>query len=561
MRFSTRAFLSSFLPFAFLLTASFWLIKHSVLSTVRDGLRASLRETHASVARVQSKSTLHNSRFLRILGENATLKAGLRLVAVEPDSAAAKLTLIDQLTELSETLGFDLVVISDPDGNPVGGVIRDGANWTPLDQQVKSAESSWPREHGFFPVAGRTFQLTSVPVNLGEENVGLLTVGEVFDFTEFSSPTVLSKDGKVIQSSIPNVAAAELESALQTCANRSECEVRLAGTSYLSLPVETVSLGGGYLLRSFQDVDAASGPVQDILAKVFLIAGAGALLAALVLSAFSTRTIVEPLASVVRHLRASEDTHVLPEFGAMPSSIPEIRELTATFNRAAASIREGRVFLQRAYIGFVGSLASALDARDRYTSGHSHRVSQMATATARRMHLADSDVEMVRIGALLHDIGKIGIPDAVLQKAGPLTKAEFDLIKQHPAIGRRILEPVGGFEDYLPIVELHHENWDGTGYPHGLRGEEVPVGARIVHVVDAYDAITTDRPYRPGKSHEEAVELLRRFSGTQFDAAAVAAFLDTPAGRQERDSTASVQNLAAAVGSPVLTTETVEQRL
>jgi putative nucleotidyltransferase with HDIG domain len=293
---------------------------------------------------------------------------------------------------------------------------------------------------------------------------------------------------------------------------------------------------------------------------VFLIAGAGALLAALVLSAFSTRTIVEPLASVVNHLRASESTHVLPEFGAIPSSIPEIRELTTTFNRAAASIREGRVFLRQAYIGFVGSLASALDARDGYTSGHSYRVSQMATATARGMHLPEGEVEIIRIGALLHDIGKIGIPDAVLQKPGPLTVAEFDLIKQHPAIGRRILEPVGGFEDYLPIVELHHENWDGTGYPHGLRGEEVPVGARIVHVVDAYDAITTDRTYRPGRSHAEAAELLRQFAGTQFDRTAVEAFLDTPACRQQDAATASVQNLATAVETPVFTVESVEQR-
>jgi putative nucleotidyltransferase with HDIG domain len=549
MRFSTRAFLSSFLPFAFLLTASFWLIKHSVLSTVRDELRASLRETHASVARVRSKSAIHNNRFLGILGENATLKAGLRLVTVEPDSTAARLTLVDQLRELCETLGFDLLVISDPDGHALGAVIRSGSEWVPLNDGMKS----WPRENGFLPVHGRTFQLTSVPVNAGDENVGLLTVGDAFDFSEFSTPTVLTRDGKVIQSSLPNVTPGELEAALLSCANRAECEVRLRGTTYLSLPVETLSLGDGYLLRSFQDVDAASGPVQNILARVFLIAGAGALLAALILSAFSTRTIVEPLAAVVRHLRQSENTHVLPEFGTLPSSIPEIRELTASFNRAAASIRDGRDFLRRAYFGFVGSLASALDARDPYTSGHSHRVSKMATAAARIMRLPESEVEIIRIGALLHDIGKIGIPDVVLQKPGALTKDEFDLIKQHPAIGRRILEPVGGFEDYLPIVELHHENWDGTGYPHGLRGEQVPVGARIVHVVDAYDAMTSDRPYRPGMPHVRAVELLRQFSGTQFDGAAVSAFLDTEAGRQHEtggDFNASVQNLAAAVGTP-----------
>jgi len=554
MRFSTRAFLSSFLPFAFLLTASFWLIQHSVLSTVREGLRASLRETHASVARVQSRSNIHNNRFLRILGENATLKAGLQLVAVEPDSSAARLTLIDQLSELSGTLGFDLLAISDANDKPIGGVIRNGSKWTHLDGGGSVPQHAWPGEQGFLPIEGRTFQLTSIPVNLGDENLGRLTVGEVFDFAEFSSPTVLSRDGKLVQSSIPNVQAAELEAALRVCAPTAECEVRLAGTSYLSLPVETISLGDGYLLRSFQDVDAATGPVQNILAKVFLIAGAGALLAALILSAFSTRTIVQPLASVVRHLRESEDTHVLPEFSELPSSIPEIRELTTGFNRAAASIREGRMFLQRAYIGFVGSLASALDARDRYTSGHSHRVSQMATATAREMDLPENEIENIRIGALLHDIGKIGIPDAILQKPAALTKAEFDLIKEHPAIGRRILEPVGGFEDYLPIVELHHENWDGTGYPHGLRGDQVPIGARIVHVVDAYDAITTDRPYRPGKSHAEAVELLKRFAGTQFDSLAVEAFLNSATGHQN----SSVQNLAAAIESSVPVTENVE---
>jgi putative nucleotidyltransferase with HDIG domain len=564
MRFSTRTFLSSFLPFAFLLTVSFWLIKHSVLSTVRDGLRASLRETHASVARVQSKSVLHNNRFLRVLGENATLKAGLQLVRAEPDNAAARLTLVDQLRELSETLGFDLLVLSNPDGQTLGGVIRSGSEWRPLDTVLKSPVKSWPREHGFLPIPDRTFQLTSVPVNLGDENVGLLTVGEIFDFSEFSTPTVLSNAGKVMQSSIPDVPPEELQAALLTCAGGRECEVRLHGTSYLSLPVETLSLGDGYVLRSFQDVDAASGPVQNILTRVFLVAGGGALLAALVLSAFSTRTIVEPLAAVVRHLRESENTHVLPEFAALPSSISEIRELTTSFNRAASSIREGRDFLRRAYIGFVGSLASALDARDPYTSGHSHRVSNMATATARIMQLPAREVEIIRIGALLHDIGKIGVPDAVLQKPGPLTEEEFDLIKQHPAIGRRILEPVGGFEDYLPIVELHHENWDGSGYPHRLKGEAVPIGARIVHVVDAYDAITTDRPYRPGMSHVKAVELLRKFSGTQFDGAAVSAFLETAAGRQDESGVESynlsVQNLAAALASSSTAPVVLEQR-
>jgi putative nucleotidyltransferase with HDIG domain len=241
----------------------------------------------------------------------------------------------------------------------------------------------------------------------------------------------------------------------------------------------------------------------------------------------------------------------MPAFQDRTSTIPEIRELITSFNRAAGAVEEGRDYLRRAYVGFISSLASALDARDRYTAGHSHRVSAMATATARFLGLPESEVESIRVGALLHDIGKIGVSDQILQKAGPLTTEEFDQIKQHPEIGKRILEPVRGFEEYLPIVELHHENWDGSGYPHGLRGEEVPVGARIVHVVDAYDAITTDRPYRPGMSHATAVGMLREFSGTQFDPAVVQAFLATGSGRENRSLESLIHAVANSASSPV----------
>jgi putative two-component system response regulator len=126
---------------------------------------------------------------------------------------------------------------------------------------------------------------------------------------------------------------------------------------------------------------------------------------------------------------------------------------------------------------------------------------------------------------MLHDIGKIGIPDEILQKPGPLTPQEFDVIKNHPQIGKRILEGVAIFRAYLPIVELHHENPDGTGYPFGLRGDAIPLGARIVHVVDAFDAMTSNRTYRRAMSSARAQEVLRRFAGTQFDAAIVEVFL------------------------------------
>jgi putative nucleotidyltransferase with HDIG domain len=297
--------------------------------------------------------------------------------------------------------------------------------------------------------------------------------------------------------------------------------MQLLGDAYLSLPMNSMYLGDGYLLRSVQNLEAASRPVQTDLRRVFLITGLGALLAALTLGALSSRSIVQPIAAVVARLRESERSGVIAEFGQNFAPVQEIRELTQSFDRAAAGIRQGRENLQRAYVEFVASLASALDARDPYTAGHSCRVSELSGAVARAMDASTDEIEEIRIGALLHDLGKIGISDTILQKTGGLTSEEFSLIRQHPSIGRKILETVQAFHVYRPIVELHHENWDGSGYPWGMRGQAVPLGARIVHVADAYDAMTSDRPYRRGMSHEAAIQILEKHAGTQFDPAVV----------------------------------------
>jgi HD-GYP domain-containing protein (c-di-GMP phosphodiesterase class II) len=139
------------------------------------------------------------------------------------------------------------------------------------------------------------------------------------------------------------------------------------------------------------------------------------------------------------------------------------------------------------------------------------------------MGLSETDCETLRLGALLHDIGKIGISDAVLRKPGRLTDEEFDHIKLHPVLGARILRPLAFLAPHLPVVELHHERPDGRGYPHGLKGDAIPVFARIVHVTDAFDAITTARAYRPARSASEAMAELWRHVGTDFDPGVVQA--------------------------------------
>ncbi len=269
-------------------------------------------------------------------------------------------------------------------------------------------------------------------------------------------------------------------------------------------------------------------PTQSKLHKLFLTLSFVCVLVAFVCSVGSSSSIVKPIAAVVSHLRNAISTGKLPELEGQHSSILEIQELAEIYNCAAVSVRAAGENLETAYLEFVGSLANALDARDRYTAGHSTRVSQLSCATASAMGLGLEDVERIRIGALLHDIGKIGIADNVLQKSGRLTDKEFAIVKQHPVIGRRILEGVQGFAPFLPAVELHHENWDGTGYPRGQVGEETPIDARIIHVADAYDAMTTDRSYRRGMTHEKATSILIEYASIQFDPQIVDVFVTLP---------------------------------
>jgi HD-GYP domain-containing protein (c-di-GMP phosphodiesterase class II) len=181
--------------------------------------------------------------------------------------------------------------------------------------------------------------------------------------------------------------------------------------------------------------------------------------------------------------------------------------------------------LEQPYLQFVETMAQALDARDPYTAGHSIRVAEYSYALALGLGLSESGARTIRIAAQLHDIGKIGVPDAVLQKKDRLTQEEFGFIKLHPQIGRRILERVAGFGKYLSVVELHHENVDGTGYPYGLRGSQIPLEARIVRVTDSFDAMTTDRSYRSRHSSEIARKEILDHAGTHFDETVATVFL------------------------------------
>lgn len=176
------------------------------------------------------------------------------------------------------------------------------------------------------------------------------------------------------------------------------------------------------------------------------------------------------------------------------------------------------------FVSTVSALVAAIDAKDPYTEGHSQRVSEYSVAMARELDLPPRMVQEVRLGALLHDIGKIGVPDAILRKPDRLTEEEYEEVKKHPLIGAKIIEPVHQLEGIVPALAQHHERVDGKGYPLGLKGEGIALIARLVAVADVFDALTSERPYRPPMNLEDALDIIRKSAGSQLDARCVDAF-------------------------------------
>lgn len=225
------------------------------------------------------------------------------------------------------------------------------------------------------------------------------------------------------------------------------------------------------------------------------------------------------LSEAIDRIQAGQLTTGLPE-----SERDEIDELASRLKQLATSIQGEREDL---LLAAIESLVTALEAKDTYTFGHSSQVGIFAVAIAKEFDVLEQELFSIRIAALLHDIGKIGIPDQVLHKDGKPSEEEWLIIQQHPTIGAKILAGIPALSLVTGMVLHHHARWDGRGYPEKLAGEEIPFGARIIAVADSFQAMISDRPYRKGMETSVAVAEIRRCSGTQFDPAVVEAFLRT----------------------------------
>ncbi|WP_182867116.1 HD-GYP domain-containing protein [Rhodopirellula sp. JC639] len=214
-----------------------------------------------------------------------------------------------------------------------------------------------------------------------------------------------------------------------------------------------------------------------------------------------------------------------PEFGTIEANM-----MSSTSTMLAVHLLNQQQYqqMQGMFESMIQSLASALDAKDAYTCGHSNRVAELSFQLASRLGYDDHALANIRMGGILHDIGKIGVDDSVLRKPTRLTDEEFEQIKRHPVLGYDILKGIEQFHPILPAVRHHHESWDGSGYPDGLAGDEIPRDAQIVAVADAFDAMSSDRPYRPGMKLEKVVQIFRQGRGVQWAADVVDTLLSLP---------------------------------
>ncbi len=214
----------------------------------------------------------------------------------------------------------------------------------------------------------------------------------------------------------------------------------------------------------------------------------------------------------------------------LPASDAALKEKTRLAvliaDQAASAVYRARLScrLEESQLQTVLALAKVMESRDAYIGGHSRKVTEMAVRVAQKLDMSPAEVQVIRWAALLHDIGKVGIPDGVLRKNSALNKKEWQEMRRHPESGAEIVRMASNMDYVAALILAHHEQYDGRGYPYGLQREMIPFGARILTVADAYSAITDDRPYRPSRTTEEAVEEIRRCSGTQFDPRVVEAF-------------------------------------
>ena len=461
--------------------------------------------------------------------------------------------LLENFVSSSEDLAYATLLNSEAKGISAGRIAADAFLQRELERAYAAAREGRVYNGQALVVgtgkASRTVMLVSTPVMAGGRFIGMIASVVDLQFLirrlqEVSrgglTPYVVDSQGRLVVGATSDYATGQDMSKLEIVRNFVEQGSKaqmVAATWEFSMPDDkhNIKMLGTYSpVTNLDWAVVVQKPRAEAYRGVYEMQRTGRILAVMAIalsvaiSVFAARRITNPLEVLTHSSRAiargdfSQRVHL--------NSHTEIGELAATFNIMSAELEQFVLDLKRAavenrelFMGSIQMLAGAVDEKDPYTRGHSDRVTRYSVMITREMGIYEEYVEVVRIAAQLHDVGKIGIEDRILKKPGALTPEEFEIMKTHTTKGANILRGVAQLKEMIPGIELHHESLDGRGYPHGLKGEEIPLLPRIIAVADTFDALTTNRPYQRAHEPREALGIIHSLSGKRLDPTAVAA--------------------------------------
>jgi len=518
----------TFATVAVILTIVFIVITLDVRDRVRAAETDKLRVSENVFTALETKRQQDQVAAMATLAENPTLKAALDTYFTERRFSGSsdeqlRATVMGEAAKLATQTPADVLAVVENNGRIFTSAGPAASHWR-VGDTVDVPRGSQATFQNVAVLPSGAFRVTGARLTFGDRVIGALVAGTNLDANyaqELSNLStagvVITVNNAVVARTVPENVARDLVASKLTGATAT-----LGGEEYA---IRTMLASGPARIYTLTSIDAAARSAErDALVAVGLIAFGGFILAA-VGSFILARLLSEPINRVSGEIATMTNAREFGRTLELTGSSREVDALTTAFNDLMRGLSAAEAETRSAYLGAIRALAAALDARDPYTAGHSERVGTLSVMMGRVMNLEAGALEVLRLGALLHDIGKIGVADEILHKDGPLTPEEFEQIKRHPALGARILRQVPFLAPHLPIVELHHERPDGRGYPFGFRGEDIPLDARIVHVADAFDAMTSARAYRAALPASVAFAELQRFSGTQFDPACVEALL------------------------------------
>ena len=462
--------------------------------------------------------------------------------------------LLENFVSSSDEIAYATLLNSEAKGISAGRIAPDAFLQRELERAYAAARDGRVY-NGQALVVGegknaRTVFLVSAPVQYGPRFLGMIASVVDLQFLirrlrEVSggglTPYVVDAQGRLVAAATPEFATGQEMKNLEIVRTFVEGgnKAQLAETREFKMDAgnEHIDMLGTYSpVTSLDWAVVVQKPRREAYRSIYEMQRTGrllallAVLASVLVSIFAARRITNPLHVLTESSRAlakgdfSQRVHLW--------SRTEIGELAQTFNSMSEELERFVEDLKRAadenralFMGSIQMLAGAVDEKDPYTRGHSDRVTRYSLLIAKEMNQPASFMEILQVSAQLHDVGKIGIEDHILKKPGALTEEEFEVMKTHTTKGANILRPVTQLAEMLPGIELHHEALDGRGYPYGLKGDQIPLLARVIAVADTFDALTTNRPYQQAHTPDQALQIIKNLAGKRLDPAAVAALL------------------------------------